>query len=823
MPDSVAPLLLPPDVLHAMQAMGCGYWQWDVVRRQLQFAGAFYRPFGVFEQPPEQVHRYWDSLRHPDDAGRLKDYLQRVRAGFEENYASEGRIRDLQGQWHWIASRGRVAERDAKGQPLRIVGLTKDVTRRRKQQEELQAFNSLLLQAGRLARLGTWELTPNQGIIYWSDMCYAIHGLPLGAPLPRHYTSTHVALPWRQALRDKLTDCLRFGLDWSMELQIVRSDGELIWVRAHGEPVVENGRLQRVRGVMQDINDYKLAEVQLRQSEEHFTRIFQLVEQPMGMVHCGDGHYQYVNPAWEALTGYSAAEAMGHGSVELGFFTPEDRAQMLAALGQGDTLSNYEIKLRRRDGQVRTLLQSLRRLDYYDEPCWLFSAQDITEHKQRQEQLQHLAHFDPLTGLPNRVQLAQRLQDAMAQARQAGQLLGVAYLDLDGFKPINDRLGHEAGDRLLIAAGARMARSLRSSDCVARLGGDEFVILLPGLGTRSDCEHKLQQLMQRLATPYTLDTERVTITASIGYTLYPEDDADADTLLRHADQAMYQAKQAGRNRFHGFDALQARSQREQQAQGEQLRQALARGEFVLHLQPQIDMASGAVVGAECLARWQHPERGLLSPAHFLPAIEGTTLEIEFGQWACAEALRHCAQLQRQGLTLRLAVNIAAQHVQQPGFTRALRALLDGHPQLDASWLEIEITESAALYDLDALTTELTELRQLGVRIALDDFGTGYSSLSYLRHLPLDLLKIDQSFVRDMLTDPGDLAIVQSVIGLAQSFGRQVIAEGVETAAQGARLQQLGCTLAQGYHFARPMPLDALVAWLQHTSQGKSAD
>ncbi len=820
--SNAADPLLPPELLLAMQAMGCGYWQWDATEQRLEFAGEFYRPFGVYEQPPAQLHTYWDSLRHPDDTERLKDYLQRVCAGFEQDYESEGRIHDLQGHWHWVLSRGRVAARAADGRPLRIVGMTKDVTQQHDAQQELYTINRLLLQAGRLARLGAWELQPGQGIIYWSDMCYAIHGLPLGAPLPRNYTETHIAAPWRQLLRDKLTECLRYGLDWSLELQIVRSDGEPIWVRARGEPVVEGGRLVRVRGVMQDINEAKLAEAQLRQSEEHFTRIFQLVEQPMGMIHCGAGHYQYVNPAWEALTGYSAAEAVGHGSIELGLFTPEDRTQMLAALGQGDTLSNYEIKLHRRDGQVRTLLQSLRRLDYYDEPCWLFSAQDITEHKQRQEQLQHLAHFDPLTGLPNRVQLAQRLQDAMAQARQAGQLLGVAYLDLDGFKPINDRLGHEAGDRLLIVAGTRMVGSLRSSDCVARLGGDEFIILLPGLATRADCERKLQQLMLQLSAPYTLGTERVAITASIGYTLYPEDDADADTLLRHADQAMYQAKQSGRNRLHGFDALQARCQREQQAQSEQLRQALARGEFVLYLQPQVDMASGTVVGAECLARWQHPERGLLTPAHFLPIIEGTPLAIEFGQWACAEALRHGAHLQRLGLALRLGVNIAAPHVQQPGFTQSLRTLLEGQPQLGADCLEIEITESAALYDLDALTTELAELRRLGVRIALDDFGTGYSSLSYLRHLPLDILKIDQSFVRDMLTDRSDLAIVQSVIGLAQSFCYQVIAEGVETAAQGARLQQLGCTLAQGYHFARPMPLDELVAWLQPEKTTKSA-
>ena len=607
----------------------------------------------------------------------------------------------------------------------------------------------------------------------------------------------------------------------------------------------------------------------------------------------------------------------------------------------GGQLSNYEITLTARGGTRRTVLQSLREVDYYGEPCWLFSAHDITERKrneervrereellsltvsaaslglwdwdlhmglisgdarwramtgrqasashswsaglapediervqaevqrhagapatpfdvtwrvalpqggarwirnmgkivghdaqgqparmlgvsldvtrqrEQQEQLQRLAHFDALTGLPNRVQLAQRLQDTMEKARANGTQLGVAYLDLDGFKPVNDKLGHGAGDRLLVIVAARLTRALRPTDCVARLGGDEFVILLPDLKTREGCEQKHRQLMAHISAPYTLEAERVGITASIGYTLYPEDDADADTLLRHADQAMYQAKQNGRNRFHGFDAILARSQREQHIQIQRLGQALEHGEFTLYLQPQVDMDSGAVVGAECLVRWRHPQEGVLAPGAFLPALEGTELEIPFGEWVFAEALRCIATLRRQGLALPLGINIAARHLQQPGFARWIMGCLDSHPDAPAALVKLEITESAALYDVEHVAAELAQLRAQGITVALDDFGTGYSSLTYLRRLPMDTLKIDQSFVRDMLVDPGDLAIVQGVIGLARSFGLGVIAEGVETAPQGQRLQQLGCPLAQGYYIARPMPLEDFVHWAAH--------
>lgn len=441
-------------------------------------------------------------------------------------------------------------------------------------------------------------------------------------------------------------------------------------------------------------------------------------------------------------------------------------------------------------------------------------ALDVTNQQEQGMLLQRLAHYDALTDLPNRVLMAEQLTSAMVQARASGKLLGVAYLDLDGFKPVNDRFGHAGGDQLLRCAAQRLQAALGPQDCVARLGGDEFAILLPDLAASEDAHLALERLMRSVSAPYTLEGETVLVTASIGYTLYPRDDADADTLLRHADQAMYGAKQAGRNRFQEFDAAQERAHRQTRAQLVELRAALKAGEFELYLQPKVDMRLGTVVGAEALARWNHPERGILSPAAFLPFIEGTELETQFGAWVVETGFGLVQRLTSAGLHLPVSINISAPHLQQSNFSRWMGEQVAAHPLAPAHLLDIEITESAALLQIDCVAQTLRELRTLGLTISLDDFGTGYSSLTYLRRLPLNTLKIDQSFVGGMLDESGDLAIVQGVIGLARSFGYRVIAEGVETEDQGQMLLQMGCTHAQGYFIARPMPVGNFLTWAQ---------
>jgi diguanylate cyclase (GGDEF)-like protein len=438
---------------------------------------------------------------------------------------------------------------------------------------------------------------------------------------------------------------------------------------------------------------------------------------------------------------------------------------------------------------------------------------DITAIKEHQQQLEHIAHFDALTSLPNRVLLADRLQQALIHSQRRGQLVAVAYLDLDGFKLINDTHGHQAGDQLLIGVTSNMKQALREDDTLARLGGDEFVAVLADLTDASDSAATLTRLLAAAAKPVQYGEYALQVSASLGVTFYPQTEAvDADQLLRQADQAMYQAKLAGKNRYHVFDAEQDRSVRGHHESVEGIRQGLDQSEFVLFYQPKVNLRTGQVVGAEALIRWQHPVKGLLSPAQFLPVIEDHNLAIRVGEWVINTALSQMLSWQAEGLHMPVSVNVGARQLQQENFVQRLCDLLACHPLLAPSMLELEVLETSALEDIDHISKVIAACKKLGVGFALDDFGTGYSSLTYLKHLPVSLIKIDQSFVRDMLDDPDDLAILEGVIGLARAFKRQVIAEGVETVAHGTRLLQLGCELAQGYGIARPMPAASLAPW-----------
>jgi diguanylate cyclase (GGDEF)-like protein len=441
----------------------------------------------------------------------------------------------------------------------------------------------------------------------------------------------------------------------------------------------------------------------------------------------------------------------------------------------------------------------------------LFS--DITAIKEHQSQLEHIAHFDALTHLPNRVLLADRLLQAMAQVQRRGQKLTVAYLDLDGFKSVNDLHGHDVGDRLLIALASAMKDALREGDTLARIGGDEFVAVLIDLDSVERCVPLLTRLLDAVSTPVKVGALTLQGTASIGVTIYPQGEGiDADQLFRQADQAMYQAKLAGKNRYHFFDAAQDSSIRDHHESLERIRLALAQRELVLHYQPKVNMRSGKVIGAEALIRWQHPEKGLRAPALFLPTIENDRLAVDVGEWVMDTALTQMELWHAAGLDLPVSVNIGARQLQQGNFVSRLQAILAKHPSISPASLELEVLETSALADIEQVSQVIEDCARIGVKFALDDFGTGYSSLTYLKRLRVTLLKIDQSFVRDMLDDPDDLAILEGVIGLAAAFKTEVIAEGVETVAHGAALLQLGCEMAQGYGISRPMQPELMPAW-----------
>lgn len=439
---------------------------------------------------------------------------------------------------------------------------------------------------------------------------------------------------------------------------------------------------------------------------------------------------------------------------------------------------------------------------------------DVTDSKSQQYELEHQAHFDALTGLPNRVLMADRLRQAMPLVERRGLKLAVLFLDLDGFKAVNDVHGHAVGDALLVTLAGRMKQVLRDGDTLSRLGGDEFVAVLMDVDGIDACVPILERLLLAVAEPFAVNNGAVTVSASIGVTLYPQiQDVDADQLLRQADQAMYVAKQAGKNRYHLFDAAQDQQLRSQFEGVQRMQQAFENREFVLYFQPKVNMRSGAVVGAEALIRWQHPERGLLAPAEFLPLIENHPLMVDLGRWVIDTALQQMSDWQKLGLHLPVSINVGARQLQAADFVNDLRAALAAHPTVATQDVQIEVLETSALQDMARVSAVMEQCAALGVSFALDDFGTGYSSLTYLKRLPATVLKIDQSFVRDMRDDADDLSILLGVLDLAQSFHREVIAEGVETVDHGGMLLQLGCELAQGYGIARPMPASDIPAWV----------
>jgi diguanylate cyclase (GGDEF)-like protein/PAS domain S-box-containing protein len=534
-----------------------------------------------------------------------------------------------------------------------------------------------------------------------------------------------------------------------------------------------------------------------------------------------------VNSAFTRVVGHSAEESVGR---LLDFaVVPEMRAavrSLAIKLTEHSEEAAYTDRLRfsRRDGDIVDIEGVLQRVDYPGHRAQIFMLQDVTASrkaeeqlrlvtKEHQRQLEKSVYHDVLTGLPNRALFAERMRQGVEQVQHAGCWMVVFYLDIDAFNTVNMAYGRDMGDQVLIRTGECLRVCLGSGDTLARIGGDEFALLVLGLRNDDELEQFLHKMQAQLAQVATLGTMR--LSASIGVAVYPQDHVDPDTLLRHADQAMLLAKQDGKGRYHRFDPESDKRVRAQRASVERMRAALVAREFVLYYQPKVDLRTGVVVGAEALIRWRHPVQGLLPPGAFLPEIECDAFMVELGDWVIEEALRQMARWREQGLDLAVSVNVAGQQLVQNNFVNRLRDLLAAYPDTPRGRLELEVLETSALDDVGKVEQLIVACHAMGIGFSLDDFGTGYSSLTYLRRLSADTLKIDQSFVRDMLEDPEDMAIVSGVIGLAAAFKRKVIAEGVETLAHGKALMALGCAQVQGYGIARPMPAQDLPQWVKY--------
>jgi diguanylate cyclase (GGDEF)-like protein len=441
------------------------------------------------------------------------------------------------------------------------------------------------------------------------------------------------------------------------------------------------------------------------------------------------------------------------------------------------------------------------------------STVDVTAFVEQSHQLTTQAHYDILTRLPNRALLADRMKQALAHSQRSGEMLAVCLMDLDGFKPVNDKLGHKAGDAVLQEVARRLQDSIRADDTAARIGGDEFALVLGGIKSAEQCESTLRRLLDTIAVPLSFEGKAIRVSGSIGVALFPGDSKEPEQLLRHADQAMYKAKESGKNRFHIFNPAVESRLRANHSLLKRIEDALDHGQFCLYYQPKVDCRAGKVVGLEALIRWQHPVLGLRTPAEFIPLIEHDDIVVRLGEWVIQESLRQMVAWQHQGIFLDISVNVSVRQFLRGGFDNRLTEILSQYTAEVAHHLEIELVETAALEDINAVSAVMTHQQACGVRFSLDDFGTGYSSLIHLKRLAVNELKIDQTFVRDMLDDPGDLAIVQGVIGLASAFRHQVVAEGVENIEQILMLLELGCDVMQGYGIARPMPAANVLPWV----------
>ncbi len=560
------------------------------------------------------------------------------------------------------------------------------------------------------------------------------------------------------------------------------------------------------------------AQASLLSSERHFRAYFERSMVGMAATSATKGMLE-VNDTMCEILGYSKKELMGMTWAELTH--PDDlevNEKLFDRVLRGD-LNEYELEKRfiRKNGEIVYVHVAVRVLRHNDGTVDYFVAlvDDITESRNKQRQLELLVHYDTLTGLPNRSLLNDRLEMGLAQVKRTGGNLAVCFMDLDGFKPVNDTFGHEVGDTMLIEVAKRVVAISRATDTVARLGGDEFVLLFPEISGAEECRHMLSRIMETLSQPFNVNGHEIQISASIGIAIYPEDVNDGDSLIRHADQAMYIAKQLGRNRIHFFDAANDQLAQIRSEGLSRVEMALESSELILYYQPKVNMRSGQVIGMEALIRWLHPQRGLLPPGEFMPLIENSDFEIRLSEWVISNAMTQLDAWRCEGINLAVSVNLPAHHLQSNGFTEFIASAVAKHQNMKANSFELEILETAALGEMGAAIQKMQDCIDLGIHFSIDDFGTGYASLAYLRRLPAHMIKIDQIFVRGMLDDEDDLSIVEGVIGLAKAFKKDVIAEGVETVAHGVKLLNLGCELAQGYGIARPMEAKFVTAWVRN--------
>ena len=722
------------------------------------------------------------------------------------------------GSQYQIADSGAPI-RDGQGQIVGVVMVFSDVTEAYRIARALEQTAELLERTGETAKVGGWELDLRGKALSWSRETCRIHEVdPSGVPAYEQAVKFYPT-EWRPVVHAAVQSAIDEGRPWDMELPLVTATGRQIWVRSQGFAVYEEGEIVRLRGAFHDITERRRAEDELRAAVLRTQAILDNMSDGVITVDA-HGRIDSFNKAASTMFGYPSEEVLGGNLAMLVAEPPPNTngARLLLQLRGGAlqiTDGACEFEGRRKDGGLFPMSLTVSGNGQRCDDAFIGVVRDITREREDMEEIRRLAFFDLLTGLPNRRLLMDRLKHAVAGAGRTGQYGALMLLDLDHFKQLNDSRGHDVGDILLQQVAERLQTCVRKSDSVARLGGDEFVVLLEALSPQAheaaaQAEVVAMKVLDAFKPPFPLRQQLHDSTPSIGIVVFGRDHEGMDELLKKADVAMYQAKAAGRNNARFFDPAMQAAVAAHEALERDLRRGLAMQEFVLHYQVQVGR-QGEILGAEALVRWQHPTRGVVAPGNFIPLAEESGLILTLGRWVLDTACAQLVEWAAHPVTAQwsIAVNVSASQFAQIDFVDHITAALR-RAGADPRLLKLELTESMLVGDMEDVIRKMNLVKSQGVGFSLDDFGTGYSSLSYLKRLPLDQLKIDQSFVRDVLSDAGDAVIARTIVALSKSLGLKVIAEGVETAAHRDFLVGIGCDGFQGYFFGRPAPAQVLV-------------
>jgi len=801
-----------PRLLHDA---GHEVWEWDVPAHLLAQSGP---SAGGTTSGSVQA---WLGHTHPDDRAAQQAALRAHLGDATSAYDCRLRVRRADGGWQTVHDHGQVVARTADGQPLRMAGIRIATATADAADSEAQEQQAQLRHLQRIAGLGTWSWERDGGFS-WSDELHAAIGLPAGSlPPGRRWLDrldadarAQVLAAWRRLHRE--------GQPHAFELVLAAGpmDAPGIHVRVWMHPRHDaSGRVRRVAGQLQNVTEQRQTDALIRWRTELLNRVSALgriggceIEVATRGMLWTDECYRIHGLRKEPVTLEQA----------LALYTPDSRDGFEAALtriAEGGLPEQLDLCFYRHSGQrvwVQVQVELDRREGLPERFVVLF--RDITREREANERIELLAHYDLLTGLPNRILLREQTEDALAESRRNGKILAMLFVDLDGFKSINDTFGHATGDMLLKAAAARLHQNLRNADLFGRFNGDEFVVVLRDLADPADAGHVARKLIASLASPLHRGDTTLKVGASVGIALADDSHRDFDTLLRAADAAMHAAKEAGRNTYQYYSqdvlaGIQRRLQIEHALHG-----ALEREEFQLVYQPLVNVDATRPPAIEALLRWTCPELGPCSPAEFIPVAEKCGEIARIGEWVLNEACRQAAAWHAAGLMFeRVAVNVSAMQLRERGFAEQVIALCERH-RWPPQRLELELTESALIRDSDALRQCFDTFERNGVLLAVDDFGTGFSNLHYLNRFPVQRLKIDRSFVQRMLHDAGTAEVTQAIVHLGHALGMQVVAEGVETRQEEAMLLRQGCDEIQGYLYSRPLPSRDMAQWLRRCDE-----